>query len=358
MSWNAVAAYKRKPVTPAELARSLGVNYHVEGSVVQTSDRIRVIAQLAATDGRVLWSARFDEALSDLFALQDKITIHIAGALAIRVTQIEQQRALAKPTESLEAYDYVLRARPALQRPTRTNNVEARALLRRAIEADPNFSAAYGALAETYHVAVAMGWSESPTEFLSRAEEMARKALSLDPTQVRPRVVLGRINIFYQRYDEARTELERALSINPSDAHALAGQGNVLMWLGQTDAAIAALERAQRIDPELNAIDRFALSLAYYLKKRYEAAVEQAELNLRDTAGARFTRVVLAAAYAQQNRIEDAARIATAIRRTDPAFDPHTFGSKFLNPADLQHLRDGFRKAGLLTNATPAASGR
>ena len=83
----------------------------------------------------MLWSARFDEALADLFALQDKITTQIAGALAIRVTQIEQRRVFAKPTESLEAYDYVLRARPALQRPTRANIVEARALLRRAIAA-------------------------------------------------------------------------------------------------------------------------------------------------------------------------------------------------------------------------------
>ena len=88
-------------------------------------------------NGQVLWSARFDEALADLFALQDKITTQIAGALAIRVTQIEQRRVFAKPTESLEAYDYVLRARPALQRPTRANIVEARALLRHAIAARP-----------------------------------------------------------------------------------------------------------------------------------------------------------------------------------------------------------------------------
>ena len=93
--------------------------------------------------------------------------------------------------------------------------------------------------------------------------------------------------------------------------------------------------------------DRFALSLAYYLKRRYDAAIEQAELNLRKTEGAHFSHVVLAAAYAQQNRTEDAARVVTMIRRTDPTFDPQTFGSKFLNPADLEHLRDGFRKAGL-----------
>ena len=119
------------------------------------------------------------------------------------------------------------------------------------------------------------------------------------------------------------------------------------MWLGQTDAAIEALEQAQRIDPDLNAIDRFALGLAYYLKRRYDAAIEQAELNLRENSGASFSRIVLAAAYAQQDRIEDAARVVTEIHRTDPTFDAQEFGTKFLSAADLDRLRDGLRKAGL-----------
>jgi TolB-like protein/DNA-binding winged helix-turn-helix (wHTH) protein/cytochrome c-type biogenesis protein CcmH/NrfG len=347
MSWNAVLPYKGKPASPGDIGRSLAVRYQVEGSVRHTGDRVRVVAQLVSTDGRVLWSARFDETLADIFALQDKITTEIAAALAIRVTQLEQRRVFAKPTESLEAYDYVLRARPAFQRPTRASNVEARALLRRAIQLDPNYAAAYAALAETYHIAVSWGWAESPTAFLSRAEEMATKALSLNDAEVRARIVLGRIHIFYNRHDQAKAEMDRAVAINPNDAHALAGRGNVLMWLGQTDFAIEALELAQRIDPELNAIDRFALSLAYYLKRRYAAAIEQAETNIRKSEGAHFSRAVLAAAYAQQDRSEDAARVVSAIRRADPTFDPQTFGSKLRNPADVEHLRDGFRKAGL-----------
>jgi adenylate cyclase len=347
MSWNAVFPYKGKPASPGEIARNLSVRYQVEGSVRQTGDRVRVNAQLVDTDGRVLWSGNFDEALADVFALQDKIATQIAGALAIRVTQSEQRRVFAKPTENLEAYDYVLRAKPALQRPTRANNAEARVLLRHATELDPNYAAAYAALAETYHIAAAMGWAESATAFLERAEELASKALSLDDSEVRAHVILGRVHIFHQRYEQAKAEIDRAIAINPNDAHGLAGRGNVLMWAGQTDAAIEALEHAQRIDPELNAIDRNAFSLAYYLKRRYDASIEQAELNLRKTEGANFSEVVLAAAYAQQNRSKDAARVVATIRRRDPTFDPQTFGSKFLNPADLEHLRDGFRKAGL-----------
>ena len=226
----------------------------------------------------------------------------------------------------------MLRARPALQRPARANNVEARAFLRRAIQLDPNYAAAYAALAETYHIAVSMGWAQSPTAFLSRAEEMANKALSLNNSEVRARIILGRIHIFYHRYEQAKTEIDRAIAINPNDAHGLAGRGNILMWLGQTDAAIEALELAQRIDPELNAFDRFALSLAYYLKRRYDAAIEQAELNIRKTEGAHFSHVVLAAAYAQQNRSEDAARVVTTIRRIDPTFDPQDIRKQVPKP--------------------------
>ena len=352
MSWNAVFPYKGRPENPGEIARSLAVRYQVEGSVRQTGDRVRANAQLVDTNGQVLWSASFDEALADVFALQDKITTQIAGTLAIRVTQIEQRRVFTKPTESLEAYDYVLRARPALQRPARANIVEARVLLRRAIEIDPNYAAAYTALAETYHVATSMGWAESPADFLRRAEEMANKALSLDDSDVRARIVLGRIHIFYQRFDQAKTEIDRAIAINPNDASGLAGRGNILMWSGQTDTAIEALEFAQHIDPELNAVDRFALSLPYYLKRRYDAAIEQAELNLRKTSGANFSRIVLAAAYAQLGRFEDAAGVVTTIHRIDPTFDAQEFGTKFVNAADLEHLRDGLRKAGLSEEAS------
>lgn len=348
ISWNGVFPYKGKPASPEEIGRDLAVGYLVEGSVRQIGDRVRVSAQLVDTrQGRVLWSARLDEALADVFALQDNITAQIVSALAIRVAQIEQRRVFAKPTESLEAYDYVLRARPAFQRPTRANNVEARVLLRRAIELDPNYAAAYAALAETYHIGASMGWAESPTATLSRAEELAIKALTLDDSEVRARVILARVHIFHQRYKQAEAEIERAMAINPNDAQSLAGRGNILMWLGQTDAAIEALEQAQRIDPDLNAIDRFALGLAYYLKRRYDAAIEQVELNLRETAGVNSSRIVLAAAYAQQNRTEDAARVVTDIRRIDPTFDPQEFGTKFLNAVDLERLRDGLRKAGL-----------
>jgi len=201
-----------------------------------------------------------------------------------------------------------------------------------------------------------MGWTESPTDTLGRAEELALDALSLDTSEVRAHIVLARVDILHQNYQQAEQETDFAIAINPNDAESLAGRGNVLMWLGRTDAAIEALEQAQRIDPGPTAIDRFALSLAYYLKGRYDAAIEQAELNLRETPGANFSRIVLAAAFGKQNRAEDAARTVAMISRINPTFDPQEFGTKFLNPVDLETLRDGLRAAGLYPASVPAAA--
>jgi tetratricopeptide (TPR) repeat protein len=164
---------------------------------------------------------------------------------------------------------------------------------------------------------------------------------------VRARILLGRRYIAYNQFDEAQLEIDRAILVNPSDADALAGRGNVLVWLGETDAAIESLEMALRIDPDLNAFDRFALSLAYLLKGRHAESIAQSELNLRQNEGTRFSRVVLAAALAEAGRTEEAQQAAEEIRRSDPTFDAATFGNKFRDAKDLARLRDGLGKAGL-----------
>ena len=347
MSWNAVAAYRGPAAMPGQVAHALHVRYQVEGSVRFVGDRVRVTAQLVDSLGRVLWSSRFDAAANDVFDLQDRIAREVAGALAIRVNESELRRVATQPTASFDAYDFVLRARPALQRPTRANIVEARAFLRRALELDPGYAAAQSALGETFHVALSMGWAEAPDEYWTRVADCANAALRLDADDLRAHILLARMHLAYGRFTAARTEIDRAVEINPNDAEALAGRGNVLVWLGENETAIATLELAQRLDPELNAFDRFALGVAYYLARRYEDAVETSELNLRRNPDAPFTPALLAAAYAQLGRAADAERVATSLRTRDPTFDGATFGNKFLDGKDLARLRDGLKKAGL-----------
>jgi TolB-like protein/DNA-binding winged helix-turn-helix (wHTH) protein/cytochrome c-type biogenesis protein CcmH/NrfG len=347
MSWNAVASYKGAVAQPGEIARVLSVRYQVEGSVRYAGDRLRISAQLVDVQGRVLWSQLYEASATDVFALQDRITREIAGALAIRVTEFEQKRLARDPPTQFDVYDLLLRARPALQRPARASLAEARDLLRQALAIDPHYAAAHAALGESFHAAVSMGWAQDPDDYWQRVEKHANEALRLDPDNVRAHVLLARRHMAYNRYAEAEVEMEHALEINSNDADALAGRGHVLVWLGRTDEAIEALELAQRIDPELNAFDRFALCLAYYLKQRYPEAIEQAELNLRKTPDASFNLVVLAASYAQAKRPAEAQKTVALLRARDPTFDARTFGNKFQDPGDLERLREGMRKAGL-----------
>jgi tetratricopeptide (TPR) repeat protein len=119
------------------------------------------------------------------------------------------------------------------------------------------------------------------------------------------------------------------------------------VWLGENALAIVSLELALRLDPAMNSFDRFSLSVAYYLARRYDDSIENSELILRRNPDAPFTRAILAAAYAQAGRMADAQRVAADVRRTDPTFDGATFGNKFLDGKDLARLREGLAKAGL-----------
>ena len=230
MSWNAVAIYKGEVAQPGEIARVLAVRYQVEGSVRLVEDRLRVSAQLVDVLGRVMWSARYDEPADDVFALQDRLMREIAGALAIRVTELEQRRVAAKPPASFDAYDYVLRARPALQRPTRAGIVAARDLLRQALAIDPNYGAAHAALGETFHAAVSMGWAENPGEYWQRVARHADDALRVDADNVRARVLLGRMHMAYNRYADAEREIDRAVASIPTMR--MHWRGGATCWCG------------------------------------------------------------------------------------------------------------------------------
>jgi len=348
MSWNAVRLQRNELAQPRTIARALGVLYQVEGRIHRANDRLLVTAQLVDGAGQVLWSGRFDHAASDVFSLQEKITEEIAGTLAARVAQVEQRRAFDQPTRNLAAYDLMLRARPLLQAPSRADHARARELLRQALDLDPRYAEAHAAFAESFYTDLSMGWAQTPSATLSRAEAHANTALNLDRDQVRARVVLGRIHILQRRYDQARSEFTLATRSNPSDAQALGGLGHLLTWFGEADAAIEMLEKALRLDPQLNAIDRFSLALAYYSKRRYADAIAQAERNLQLARDTHFNRIILAAAYAQRGWTAEVNRFAAELKQVNAALVLNDFGTKFSNPADLEHLRDGLRKAGLV----------
>ncbi len=250
MSRSAVFPYKGRNIPPAEIGRELGVRYLVEGSVRRDGERIRINAQLSdAAKGELLWSKQYDGDLRDVFAVQDTITRSVGGALAVNLTRVEQQRALAKPTDDLDAYDLVLRGRERLWIDTRASNREARRLFERAIEMDPRYATAYAWLGRAYIEIAEAGWTEDPGEAVDRAFELARKALSLNPDDVEGLSVMGSAHTIRGEYDLALAASDRLLVINPSDADGMFGRLTVLLWLGRIDEAVATGEEAFRLNP-------------------------------------------------------------------------------------------------------------
>src|SRR5207302_11494461 len=145
--------------------RTLDARYLVEGSIRKSGDKLLVSVEVTeATTGFHLWSDVYNAELKDVFTVQDEITQRIVGAAEVKLTRLERDRVLRKPTANLAAYEYVLRGRADTSNPTRAANHEARELFQRAMELDPNYAAAHAALGFTHYEAAVSGWTEFPSD--------------------------------------------------------------------------------------------------------------------------------------------------------------------------------------------------
>ena len=264
-----VSRFRSAGASAEDIERQLKVQYLVEGSVRRSPERIRIAVRL--TDlrrGILLWSDSYDVSAANMFATQDEITARIAGALSVKLTNLEQARAASKAASDMEAYDFVLRGRELLTRLNRTAYSQARTMFERAIALDPRHAAAYVGLGRVDLSAVALGWTADPEEALKRAESLARKAISLDEFSPAAHVLLGRTYARMGQYERAVEVLKRAVALNPSDPDSHAGLGDALLWSGEPADAIKSLEAAISIDPRLSAEDLFSLGAAYFIDGR------------------------------------------------------------------------------------------
>jgi adenylate cyclase len=348
MAYNATHPYKHKAAPPADVGRELGVRYLVEGRVRRAAERVRISIRLTdASQGTLLWSEQFDAQFEDVFALEDAITRRIAGTLAANLTRVEEQRALAKRPDNLDAYDFVLRGRAELRRATRSSNREARRLFERALQLDPGYAPASTGLGLAYYDMATFGWSEFPQDMVARAEQLAQKALSIDPENLEAHRVLSRIHSMQMQFERSLVEIDRALVLNPSDAASHGQRGGTLLWMGRLEEAIGALESAFALNPNQEVNYVFDLGLAYYTLRRHDDAVRFLEREILRHPDNPFVFAVLAAAYGQLGRTADAGRMVETVKRRLPVIDPQTFGSRFRNRAHQDYLIEGLRKAGL-----------
>src|SRR6266436_6788226 len=341
--------FKGRNLSPAEVGRLLDARYLLDGSIRRADNRIRVTAGLTeAETGRHLWSEAYDAEPKDIFAVQDDIARRVVGAAAVKLTRFEQERVLAKPTDNLAAYEYVLRGREFMSHISRDRNDEAAALFQRAIDLDPNYAAAYAALGGSHFEAVVSGWTEFRQEELEQAETLAQKALALDSTTTSAYRLLAIINMYKRRSDLAMGQIDHALEINPNEADSFQIRGTVLVWAGKAAEGLPWLEGALRFD-RAQSNTALNLCIAYYFLGRYREAVETGDRVLGRNPGRSIEllgRPVLAAAYAQMGRDQDAERERAIVARLSPFFDAHRFAGQFGTQPARDQMLEGLKKAG------------
>ncbi|MGH7311020.1 MAG: adenylate/guanylate cyclase domain-containing protein, partial [Candidatus Rokuibacteriota bacterium] len=262
---NSVFTYKGRAVRVGEVGRDLGVRYVLEGSVQRAGDRVRITAQLVdATTGYHVWADRYDREVRDIFAVQDDVTQHIVGALAVKLTEGERGRLGRVPTDNPEAYDVVLQGRGVLRRTTREGNAEARRLFVRALDLDPEYARAHAGLGWAHLQSWQFFWSTDP-ESLERARELAQRALRLDDTLADAHRLLAQIDLWKKEHDAAIAQAQRSLALAPSDADGYETLAEVLAWAGRAEESLRFIRQAIRLNPRYPFVYLWTLGHAQFV---------------------------------------------------------------------------------------------
>jgi TolB-like protein len=351
---NSCFAYKGRAVDVKQVGRELGVRYVLEGSLRKSADRVRITGQLDdATTGKNLWSERFEGRLDDIFALQDHMTTDIVGAIAPQLQRAEIERARHKPTGSLDAYDYYLRAMARLYRGTREEVDEALVLFGKAIELDANYASAYGMAGWCYFWRKANGWLVDRPREIVEGTRLARRAIELGMDDA---VALTRASHALAHLagdlDGSVVLLDRAKTLNPNLAAAWFLAGFVRVWRGDPDDAIAHFTRAIRLsplDPEMYRMQA-GMAAAHLFAGRFDDASSWAAKAFRNLPSFLMVVAVIAASHALAGRTDEARRAIQHLRQLDPTLriSNLTDWLPIRRPQHLAVFSDGLRRAGLL----------
>jgi TolB-like protein len=365
---NSVFTYKGKPVKVRQVAEELGVRYVLEGSVRRVSDQVRINVQLIdATTGGHLWAERYDESIVDIFALQDKVTRRIVATLKVKLTPEEQGIAAGGDTNNVAAYDAFLKGWTYLLRKTPEDAVMAIPLFEQALELDPNYSSAYGALAQIY-------WDYSNNEKFNTVVDPpvggsypasgyqthlnAWKFLqNLKKSHGKPssqaHTLTARMLQRQRRFDEAKEEAKQAVALGPSNPAAYDALIENLIYAGESEDALRLVEETSPLDPNSPGEKLFLKGMAYYTLGRLEEAVSIIDKARSHNRNQTRYAAIQAVALAELGRFREA---EVALKEYLSGWS--TFAYPDLNLAmfywPFKHLEmqkrlaNSFRKAGLL----------
>jgi adenylate cyclase len=347
---NSSFTFKGQAVDIKEVGRRLGVRYTLEGSVRKAAGKVRITGQLIdAVTGAHLWADRFERDLTDVFALQDEVTVTVLSAIQPKLLQTEIAMAARRRPENLTAYDFFLRAMSQFYLTTREGFAEAIRLAHRALELDPGFGLA-AALAGACHMQnVLLGYAVDPQFDREEAIRLLRLALSInddDPDAV----AVAAVTSAYMVGDcESEIEMaDRAVALNPNSFLAWSCRGQVYRIAGLPKEAIPSFERAIRmspVDPRLHLM-LAGMGQALIELRRFDEAIAAGKKALRQSPSFSGAYCCLASALAHLGRDAEAREAAAHLLEVDPDFTISAWMARG-GQTNSKLMLEGLRKAGL-----------
>jgi adenylate cyclase len=343
---NSTFTYKGRAVDVKQVGRELGVRYVLEGSVRKAGKQVRITGQLIdALTGTHLWADRFDGSLEEIFELQDKVAVSVAGVIEPALQAAEMRRSAARPTTDLSAYDFYLRALAALFPITKERVFEALGLLEEAIAIDPHYGPALSWGAFCHLQLVNNGWAEEPETSRRKGRDLARQALQVAEND--PGILANAAQVLARFGEDIGTMIglvDRALAINPSSARGWSISGLLRVWDGQSDLAIEHVETSLRLSPrERMGQPLTVIGTAYFFKRQFDEAASKLLLSIQDNPGFPPSYRILAACYAHMGRVDEARAIIARLRAITPLLVPSDL--LYSNPDDRELFLSGRRLA-------------
>ncbi|QOG22515.1 MULTISPECIES: winged helix-turn-helix domain-containing tetratricopeptide repeat protein [Bradyrhizobium] len=348
---NSSFTFKDKAVDIKEVGRRLGVRYVLEGAVRKASGKVRITCQLIeAATGAHIWADRFERDMTDIFALQDEVTLAVVSAIQPKLFQAEIALATRRRPEDLTAYNLYLQAVQQADRSSRESLVEALRLVQRALELDPGFAAA-AALAGACHMEnVLRSYATDPQFERKEAVRLMRLALSLDDHDPNTLATAALITALLVGDFETEIELaDRAVALNSNSSHTWNCRSWVYKIAGQPEEAIRSFERAMRMSPvdpqQFTALT--GMGYAFIELRRFDEAIVAGKKALRQNPSYPGPYRCLASAFAHLGRDAEAREAAAGMLEVDPAFTISAWIARSRLPINAKLMIEGFRKAGL-----------
>ncbi len=348
---NSSFTFKGRAVDIKEVGRRLGVRYVLVGSVRKALGKVRITGQLIdAVTGAHLWADRFERDLTDIFALQDEVTVAVVSAVQPKLLQAEIEMATRRRTENLTAYDFYLRARQQSYLTTRKSLAEALRLAHRALELDPRFGLAAALAGGCHQLNVTLGYANHPEFERKEAVRLFRLALSIDDSDPETLAPDSLTSAFMVGDSESEIEMaDRAVALNPNSYVAWLARGWVYSKsAGLQEEAVRSFERAIRMSPIDPLLHRalVGMGMALIELRRFDEAIIAGKRAQHQNPSYAACYRCLASAFAHLGRDLEAHEAAARVLEVDPAFTVSSWIARG-GQSNAKLLIEGLRKAGL-----------